>query len=587
MHSAPFGPLPHAYWQSGNTAQINETTVGGVLRATAFKFPGRTALAFGGRRWSYADLLAEAEDGARALLASFTPGDVVGIWAENCPEWITLEFAAGMAGLTLIPLHPSASIAEITYALSHSAAKGIFIATNDGDSSRAAILRSLECQLPSLKCVISLSEWDALRAIGSADLPWSVTSLPEVDPGSPAQILYTSGTTGRPKATLLTHRGLTNNARLTATAFGGREGDVIVNPMPLSSMGGCGLLTLGVAQIGATHVLMTEFDPAAQLTLIEEHHGTFLCGDPEMLATIGSHATFKIRNLGSVRAVASGGAQLPPDLALHLETVLGVPVLTALAQTECGAIAATTPRDALADRLGCVGRPLPGTEVKIADLRTGDIAGCGATGEICVRGYQVMRGYLDDPAATAAAIDADGWLRTGDLGALDERGYLRVAGRLRDLIVRGGEHVYPREIEKVLLEHPDVAEAAVVGVQDKFWGETVAAVVRLGSSLERAAATLSEYCGARLAPHKVPVRWLLTRQFPRTADGKIRKHVLRAGFADTAGMAWTSETAAELAGHLAVHHDDPPDLTGSAAELFGPRVPRQERRAKALEDIDR
>jgi len=587
MHSAPSGPLPHACWQSGNTAQINETTVGGVLRATAFKFPGRTALVFGGRRWRDADLLAEAEDGARALLTSFDPGDVVAVWAENRAEWVTLEFAAGLSGLTLIPIHPSASIAEITYALSHSGAKGIFIATNGGDSSRAVILRSLAYQLPALKCVISLSEWDALRAIGSPDLPWSVSSLPEVDPGRPAQILYTSGTTGRPKATLLTHRALTNNARLAATALGAGDGDVVVNPMPLSTVGGCGLLTLGIAQIGGTHVLMPKFDPAAQLSLIEEHRGTLLCGDPEMLAVMGDHGTFKIRNLSSVRAVISGGAPLPPDLALRIETALGVPVLTTFAQTECGAITATTPQDTLADRLGGVGRPLPGAEVKVADLRTGAVADCGVTGEICVRGYQVMRGYLDDPAATAAAIDSDGWLRTGDLGAMDERGYLRVAGRLRELIVRGGQHVYPREIERVLLEHPDVAEAAVVGVQDRFWGETVAAVVRLGSSLERATSTLSEYCGTRLAPHKVPVRWLLTRQFPRTADGKIRKHVLSAGFADTSGLPWTSETAAELAAHLAVHHDDPPDLTGSAAELFGPRVPRQERRAKALEDIDR
>jgi fatty-acyl-CoA synthase len=440
MHSAPFGPLPYAYWHSGNTAQIHETTVGGVLRATAFKFPGRTALAFGERRWSYADLLAEAEDGARALLASFDPGDVVAIWAENCPQWVTLEFAAGISGLTLIPLRPSASLAEVACALSHSGAKGIFITTNDGDSSRAAILRSLSCQLPALKCVISLSEWDALRALGSPDLPWSVTSLPVVDPGRPAQILYTSGIARRPKATILTHRGLTNNARLAATAFGGRSDDVIVNPMPLSSPGGCGLLTLGIAQIGGTHVLMPEFDPDAQLSLVEEHGGTFLCGDPEMLGAMVGHATFKSRNLSSVRAVISGGAQLPPGLALPIETMLGAPVLTALTRTECGAITATTPGDPLADRLGGAGRPLPGTELKIADLRTGDIAECGVAGEICVRGYQVMRGYLDDPAATAVAIDPDGWLRTGDLGALDERGYLRVAGRLREPTARGGGH---------------------------------------------------------------------------------------------------------------------------------------------------
>lgn len=479
MLSAPSGPLPRAYWQAGNSAQITATTVGGVLRTAASRVPDRTALVFGERQWSYADLLADAEHAARALRASFDPGDVVAVWAHNCPEWVTLEFAAGLAGLTLVPLRPSAGAGEITYALAHSAAKGIFLGTDSGGSPRAAILRRLEPRLPSLKSVISFGEWAALCAIGSLDLPGSVTALPEVDPDSPAQILYTSGTTGRPKAALLTHRALTNNARLAAAAFGGRDGDVVVDPLPLSHAAGSGLMTLGIAQAGGTHVLMPRFDPDAQLSLVEEHRGTLLCGFPMMLAAMEGHVSFGIRDLSTVRAVVSGGAQVPPDLALDIETALGVPVLTALGQTECGCvIAATAPDDALADRLGGVGRPLPGTEVMVIDPETGAVAGCGEAGEICVRGYQVMRGYLNDPAGTAAAIGSDGWLHTGDLGTMDDRGYLRVAGRLRDLRARAD------------------------------------------------------------------------------APG--------AGFAGTRALA----------------------RAGSAAHPFGPRVPRQERRAKALEDID-
>lgn len=586
MHPAPSGPLPYAGWRAGVSAQITPTTVGGVLRTAASRVPGRTALVFGERRWSYADLLAGAEDAARGLLGSFDPGDVVAIWADNCPEWVTLEFAAGLSGLILVPLHAAADAAQVTSALAHCSAKGIFIGTDRGDSPRTAILRRVKYQLPSLKLVISLSEWEALRAMGSLDLPGGVTSLPEVDPDSPAQILYTSGTTGRPKAALLTHRGLTNNARLAVAAFGGRDGDVIVDPAPLSSAAGCGLMTLGIAQIDGTHVLMPRSDPELQLSLIEKHRGTLLYGMPTTLAAMCDHGPFGIRDLKSVSAVVSGGARIPPDLALDIERALGAPVLTALTQTECGCvITATTPDDTLADRLGGVGRALPGTQVKIAGFRDGVTAGRAAIGEICVRGYQVMLGYLDDPVAASAAIGSDGWLRTGDLGAMDDRGYVRVVGRLRELIVRGGQHVYPCEVETVLLDHPDVAEAAVVGVRDKCCGETVAAVVRLRSPLDQAAAALSEYCATRLAACEVPARWLFTDEFPRTADGKIRKYSLSARLADTASLPWTDELAQTLAAGLAAHRHDPLDLPGPLVELFGLPVPRQERRAKALEDI--
>lgn len=587
MLPAPSGPLPHAYWRTGIPAQITPTTIGCVLRSAASRVPGRTALVFGHSRWSYADLLAEADDAAHALLASFAPGDVVAVWADNCPEWVTLEFAAGLAGITLVPLHPSARGDAVAHVLAHSGAKGIFIGTDRGDSSRAAILRRVAHRLPSLRFVIPLSEWIALRAAGSLDVPGRVASLPDVDPDSPAQILYTSGTTGPPKAALLTHRGLTNNARLAVTAFGGRDGDVIVNPMPLPNAAGCGLITLGIAQLGGTHVLMPRFEPELHLSLVERHRGTLLFGLPTMLASLREHGSFGKRDLRSVRTVVGGGAPIPPDLALDIETALGAPVLAALTQTECGyVISATSADDALADRLGGVGRPLPGTEVKIVDPRTGATAGCGAIGEIHVRGYQVMRCYLDDPAATAAAIDGGGWLRTGDLGAMDDRGYLRVAGRLRELIVHGGQHVYPREVETVLLGHPDVAEAAVVGVQDKHWGEIVAAVVRLRTPLSQPAAALSEFCAARLAACEVPVRWLFADEFPRTANGTIRKDALSARLADTSSQPWTNETANALSAGLAAQQHDPLDLAAPLAELVSLRIPRQERWAKALEDID-
>jgi fatty-acyl-CoA synthase len=586
MHPVPPGPLPSAHWRAGDSAQITPTTVGGVLLTAASRFPGRTALISGERRWSYADLLAEASGIARALLGSLSPGDVVAVWAENRPEWVALEFAAGLAGLIFLPLDAAAAPEHVTSALAHSGARAVFSGTYRGDCPRAAILRHAARRLPNLRLLISLGEWETLRAAGSPGLPDGIASLPEVDPAFPAQIVYTPGTDGQPKAALLTHCGLTNNARLAAAAFGARDGDVIVNPVPLSSAAGCGLMTLGIAQLSGTHVLMPRPDPGEQLALTEAHRGTLLYGTPGSLARMRDHETFGKADTRSVRAVVSGGARISPDLALDIERAVGAPVLTALTQTECGCvIAAGGCQDALADRLAGAGRPLPGTEVKITDPRTGITVRPGVTGEIRVRGYQVMLGYLDDPVATSDAIGSDGWLRTGDLGSIDDRGYLRVAGRMRDLIIRDGHPVYPCEVEMALLAHPDVAEAAVVGVRDRSRGETVTAVVRLSSPLGRPAATLRDHCAARLAAREVPERWVFTGEFPRAADGRIRKYALRARLADSASLPWTGDLARALAAGIAADHRDPPDLPGPLPGMPGPRVPRQERRAKALEDI--
>jgi fatty-acyl-CoA synthase len=617
MPHAHSGPLLNSHWQPGTTAhpetspgtaaRISGTTIGTVLRAAAARAPDRTALAFGERWWTYADLLSEAEDGARALLARFMPGDVVAVWAENCPQWVALEFAAGLAGLTLAPINPDARADEVAYALAHSGARGIFLGTApvpaSGDSpdqapgaaqSRAAIVRSVEHQLPALCCMISLREWDAVCAIGSLSLslgpPETVSRLPEVNPDRPAQILYTSGTTGQPKAVLLTHRALTNNARLAMEAFGGKDGDTIVNPLPLAHVTGCGLMTLGTAQLTGTHVLMPWFDPAMQLDLAESHHCTLLGLEPTMLDAILTERSPQGRDLGSLRAVVSVGAPVPPDLALEAESALGVPVQTCLLQTESsGVITATAPQDTLADRLGGVGQPLPGTEVKITSLRTGQTAPCGEVGEIWVRGYQVMRGYLDDPRSTAAVLDDRGWLRTGDLGAIDTRGYCRIVGRIRELIVRGGQHIYPREIEAVLLSHPAVAEVAIVGVQDGLRGSAVAAIVRLSGPPDAPAATLTEFCGTRLCAYKVPVRWLFVNSFPRTAQGKVRKISLSTRLADATEpdwQAWGAQTPTDLGDTLSARHDDAVDLTRSIAELLNLRVPPQTPRSQSLEDID-
>jgi acyl-CoA synthetase (AMP-forming)/AMP-acid ligase II len=608
MTYAPPGPLAISHWQSGSPAQRFHRTVGDVLRTSAALVPDRAALVFGDRQWTYEELLTEATGGARALLSSFIPGDVVAVWAENCPQWIALEFAAGLAGLTLVPLNPAAGAEEVAYVLAHSGARGIFAGTDQHGGSRFGILHLVAHRLPAMRFVISLGEWDTLCAIGSlnvpgGDLPGGFSigdrGLPDVDPDSPAQILYTAGTTGRPKAALLTHRGLVGNAGVALRAFGGRTGDTVVDAVSLSQAAGCGLMTLGIAQLAGTHVLAP--DPGTGplsgtgplLALAERHRCGILCTDPETLPGLLADPSLPGRDLGALRALVSGGAPLAPETAHEAETAFGAPVLTGLFQAEAGGvITATTPDDTLASRLGSAGRPLPGTELKITSLRTGDTVACEEVGEIHVRGSQVMRGYLNDPGPTAQALSSDGWLCTGDLGAMDSRGYCRIVGRARELIVRGGQDVYPREVETVLCTHPAVAEAAVVGVPDRFWGETVTAIVRLSRPLDSPALELTEHCGGRLASFKIPVRWLFADSLPRTTRGKVRKVALSTRFADATEpdwQFWTMQTPADLAAVFGPSHHDPLDSSGPAgpaADLLELRVPPQEPWSRALEDID-
>jgi fatty-acyl-CoA synthase len=258
-----------------------------------------------------------------------------------------------------------------------------------------------------------------------------------------------------------------------------------------------------------------------------------------MLMALLGHPDLAKRDASALRLVFTGGAVSPPALARQVEAALGVTYMIGFAQTEAGCvISLSTGADPADDRAETLGRPLPHAEARIADLRSGETAGCGQIGEICARGYLVMRGYLNAPEATAAAVDADGWLHTGDLGSMDDRGYLRIAGRLKEMIIRGGENIYPREIEEVLIAHPAVADASVLGVPDAYYGEVVGAAIRpagpdvTGDGL---AAELAEYCRVRLAPEKVPARWLITGSFPMTASGKVRKDALRDQLREAAG----------------------------------------------------
>jgi fatty-acyl-CoA synthase len=521
-----------SYLPADTSDTVLQTTVGGVLRAAAERAGSTLALVEGSpeptarRRWSYADLLAEAEQVARALLARFEPGERVAVWANNVPEWVLLEFGAALAGVTLVTVNPAYRAGELTFVLKQSGASGIFLVPEYRGHRMTDTLDQVRSGLPNLREVILFSDWAAFCGTGSP-----TQELPTVQPDDAAQIQYTSGTTGFPKGAVLHHRGITNNARLWAQRQGVRAGDVLVDPMPLFHTAGCVLLTLGSAQALATHVLLPYFDPGLQLALIESERGTLLAGVPTMLIAVLEHPEFPRRDLSSVRSTLVGGATVPPELVRRVESALKAPVSIVFAQTEASpVITQTRLDDTPEDRAESLGRPLPQTEVKIVDPMTGETVPRGVIGELCTRGYHVMHGYFDNPEATAAAIDAEGWLHTGDLCSMDERGYCSIEGRLKDMIIRGGENIYPREIEQLLFTHPGVADVAVVGVPDPTWGEQVAAFVRPAAGQSPTTDELFAFCREHLAAHKTPRYWEFVDSFPLTPSGKIQKFLLRDRF---------------------------------------------------------
>ncbi|WP_236796419.1 AMP-binding protein [Amycolatopsis sp. GM8] len=527
-----------SYWAARDTELVRDETVGDLLRATTERFPSLTALIEGvaepeaRRRWTYADLLGEAEQAARALLGRFAPGERVAVWANNIPEWVVLEMAAALAGVTLVTVNPALRPAELAHVLGQSRSAGVFLLKAYRTNPMAESLERVRGNLPELREVVFFEDWQGFLASGSA-----TQRLPHVDPGDAAQIQYTSGTTGVPKGAVLHHRGITNSARLTySRTFDLRPGEVFVNPMPLFHTAGCVLITLSAIASGCAQALLPYFDPALQLRLIESERGTSFGGVPTMLIALLNHPDFPGTDLSSVRFALSGGATVPPDLVRRIERTLGVPMTQTFAQTEASP-GITTSRfdDDPVDRAETLGRPIPGADVKIVDPASGETVPYGQVGEVCTRGFHVMTGYFDLPDQTAETIDAEGWLHTGDLATMDSRGYCRIAGRVKEMIIRGGENIYPREIEQVLFAHPEVVDVAVVGIPDDTWGEQVAAFVKRTPGATAGEDELFAYVREHLAPHKTPKIWQFVDEFPMTGSGKIQKFVLRDRFVATGG----------------------------------------------------
>ena len=508
---------------------VRESTVGSVLREAATQSGPKLAVAAWGanpgdrRTWTYAELLQDAERTARALLTHFAPGEHIAVYAQNSAEWLLLELGAGLAGLVLVTVNPAYRARELEYVLRQSRSAGVFHTRQFRGNTLDRWVAETLPNLPQLRHAFLIEDWQSFLDAAAQGI-----ELSGIIPDDPAQIQYTSGTTGSPKGALLNHRGLTNNSRYYAQLIRLQEGEVYGHAMPFFHTAGCVMATLGTIQARATHAFLPAFDPGRLLELIETERGAVMLGVPTMVIAMMEHPDFSRRDLSSLRVAVAGGASVPPEIVRAIETKLGVTFSIVYGQTEaCPLITMTRLDDVMEDKANTVGQPMPQCEVKVADPMTGEPMPVGGIGEICTRGYMVMQEYFDKPDATEAAVDRDGWLHTGDLGTMDARGYCRVTGRLKDMVIRGGENMFPAEIEAALIEHPSVAEVAIIGVPDPRMGEEMVAFIRVSNDVKPDIEILRQHVRQRLAAPKTPRYWVFLSEFPLTGSGKIQKFVLR------------------------------------------------------------
>ncbi|WP_285028859.1 class I adenylate-forming enzyme family protein [Mycolicibacterium sp. lyk4-40-TYG-92] len=520
--------LQQSYRPADTSAELVDMPIGMLLAQRCAQHPDRVALVgtrhgTGERvRLTYRQLYTEAVQTAAALSHLAEPGRSIAVWAPNVVEWTVIQYAAALAGLVLVALNPVLRDDELEYALTHSGAAVLLHADVSRDYPMAEVASRVTARIPGLQR-ISLSE-DRWRAPDTDQ----AMALPDVSPDAVAMLQYTSGTTGRPKGVALTHRALVNVARLTLETADARTGAVCVNPLPMFHTAGCVIATLGPLWLVGTAVLIDRFTPAGALEVLRAEQPDVLFYVPAILEALLAVQRAERPPAPRIPIIMGGAALVSPELIDGAAEVFGATVLNLFGQTELAPVLSMTrPGDSREDRLATVGRPLAQVECKIVDPASGAVVAVGEPGEICARGYQQFVGYLHDPAATAVTVDADGFVHTGDLGAMDERGYLTVTGRLKDVIIRGGENISPADVERQLAGHPGITDIAVLGLPDDRWGEIVAAVLRAVGDPADIAKNLVAQAQSVLAPYKVPSRWFVADEFPVTPTGKVRKFALR------------------------------------------------------------
>ncbi|OBI98874.1 AMP-binding protein [Mycobacterium alsense] len=514
-----------------------DETIGANFARAASAHPETEALVdvASGRRWTYTQLDAETDRLARALMASgIQRGDRVGVWSPNCAEWMILQYATAKIGAVLVPINPAYRSDELSYVLRHSGARLLVSATSFKSSDYPSLIGRVRCEVPGLAEVVFVgtADWDGLLRRADAVSEEQLRSrMATLRPSDPINIQYTSGTTGSPKAATLSHRNIVNNGFFATELIGLRAGDRLCVPVPFYHCFGMVMGSLGCTTHGATTVIPAPgFDPDATLAAIESERCTGLYGVPTMFIALLGHPHLARRDVSSLRTGIMAGAPCPVEVMKRCVDELNMrEIAIAYGMTETSPVSCQTLiDDDLHRRTATVGRAHPHVEIKIVDPDTGEMVKRGRPGELCTRGYSVMLGYWRDDDKTRAVIDDEGWMHTGDLAAMQDDGYCVIVGRIKDMVIRGGENVYPREIEGVIHAHPDVEDVHVIGVPDDTYGEELCAWIKVRPNRPPLdARAVRAFCAGKLAHYKIPRYVHIVDEFPMTANGKVRKADMR------------------------------------------------------------
>ncbi|MGW8552719.1 AMP-binding protein [Streptomyces tubercidicus] len=520
-------------------------TIGADLTRTIARFGDREALVdvASGRRWTYSELGRAVDEVALGLLArGVSKGDRVGIWAPNCAEWVLVQYATARIGAILVNVNPAYRVHELAYVLRQAGITVLVSAAHHRTSDYRGMIEQVRDGSPELREVIYLGDetWDGLLAAGATLPPHRLTACEaELTADDPVNIQYTSGTTGFPKGATLSHHNILNNGYWVGETLGYTEQDRVCLPVPFYHCFGMVMGNLGATSHGACIVIPAPaFDAAATLRAVQDERCTSLYGVPTMFIAELDHPDFASYDLSSLRTGIMAGSPCPEEVMKRVVAEMHMTeVSICYGMTETSPVSTQTRRDDdLAHRTGTVGRVLPHIEVKVADPTSGVTVPRGTPGELRTRGYSVMLGYWAEPERTAEVIDAARWMHTGDLAVMNDNGYVRIVGRIKDMIIRGGENVYPREIEEFLYSHPKIADVQVVGVPDEKYGEEIAACVILRDPEDPLTHDeLAAYCRSHLARYKVPRYLEILDAFPMTVSGKVRKVELRERLAGELG----------------------------------------------------
>lgn len=554
--------LTQAY-DTGKVAPLITTTIGQRLDEVATQRPDHPALIMPQQniRWTYAEFVQQVDGLATGLLAlGIEPGERVGIWSPNRYEWVLTQFATAKIGAVMVCINPAYRLYELEFALNKVGCRAIVAAESFKSSQYLQMLTELAPELddsepgalkseklPSLEIVIRMGteqtagmfNFDEICGLGGDIEARRLDQLAgELDPADAINIQFTSGTTGMPKGATLSHSNILNNAYLCGVSMRFTHEDILCIPVPMYHCFGMVLGTLVCVSHGATMVLPCEvFEPVSVLEAVQQEKCTALHGVPTMFFAELDMPTFKDYDVSSLRTGIIAGSTCPVELMKRLINEMGLTeIVIGYGQTECSPINSMTAiEDTFEARVSTVGRAHTNYELKII-REDGSIADCGETGEVCSRGYGIMQGYWEDPERTADTIDAEGWLHSGDLGEMDEHGYVKITGRIKDMIIRGGENVYPREIEEFLYTHPAISEVQVFGLPDEKYGEQVAAWIQLKEGQSVDEDEIRAFCSGQITHFKIPKYIKLVDEFPMTVTGKMQKFVMRDQYAKELGM---------------------------------------------------